>query len=474
MPDIPFGVTPTRARSNRASAGGCINFVRESDGNSLVLYRRPGFTSKATVGSGPMRGAINANGTAYMVSRGDLYSMDSDYSATFIGSLQTISGIVSMSWDGTYVVIVDGSYVYTYNTDSAVFARNTDTDILSNPTHVAFSDGFHFINDPVTGQIATHESSYRPDGNWDALDFATAEFSPDQLKAIVATHSNLLLIGETSTEPWEYDNNSQALPLRPIRASYMEYGTVAGFSPINFDNGVAWLARDKNGQGVMVWSNSANVQRISTSIVEAEWANYDIITDAFSVVWWLEGHPILLLNFPDADKTWAYDSSAPEGLRWSEWQRGDDNPELRGRMRFQWSINLNGKTVCGDFEDNNVYEIDWDVHTDNGTSLHWSCRSPEVKSPDEEHFAHRQLTVMMEGGVGLTDSDDLGYTPTMWMRYSDDHGETWVEQAAREFGRKGEYAKRVFWHQLGQSRHRIYELYGADPVTTTVVGGFLA
>jgi len=471
MPKVNFGTKPTRARSKRSSAGGCVNFIREVDGDSIVLYRRPGFSSQGTVGSGVGRGAIVAAGTAYIVNANEFYSMDASYNETFIGNLQTRSGNVSMSFDGTFIVIVDGQDLYTYNTEHAVFTRHNDPDIFTNPTHVTFSDGFHFINDPETGQIMTHASSYRPDGDWDALDFATAEFNPDQLKAIIATHSNVLLIGETTTEPWEYDPNSSALPLRPIRAGYMEYGTAAPYSPIKFDNGVAWLARDANGQGVMIRSNGMNVQRLSDSYVEAEWANYSDVSDAFCQVWWLEGHPLLMVTFPTADKTWVYDSSLPDGLHWSEWQRGDDNPNLRGRMRFAWSINLNGKTVCGDYESGDVYEIDWDVKTDNGTQMHWSCRTDELKTQDEEWVAHRQLTVYMEGGVGKTDSDDQGFDPIVWMRYSDDHGENWVEREARSYGKKGEYNKRVFWHQLGASRHRIYELYGTEPVTTVVAGG---
>lgn len=474
MPKVAFGIAPTVARSKRASAGGCVNFIREQDGNDLILYRRPGYTSVTTVGTNQHRGALNAAGVAYMVVGGDFYSMTSDYTSTFIGSLQTVSGHVSMSFDGTYVCIVDGEHLYTYNIETTTFTRHADTDIFDSPTSIEFSDGFHFINDPVTGQIATHEVAYNPAGNWDALDFATAEFSPDQLKTIIATKATLLLIGETSTEPWEYDRNSIALPLRPIRAGYMEYGTSAPFTAINYDNGVVWMSRDKNGQGVFVKSSGIGVSRISDHVVEAEWAKYDIVDDAFSQVWWWEGHPLLIVTFPDADKTWVYDSSSPEGMQWSEWQRGHDTPYLRGRMRFAWSINLGGKTLCGDYENNNVYEISWDVHTDNGEQIHWSARSPEMKGEDEPWLAHRQLTIYLEGGVGLTDSTAQGHHPVMWMRYTDDHGENWIEREAREMGRKGDYSKRVFWHQLGASRHRIYELYGTEPVTTVIAGGYLA
>lgn len=474
MSRINFGTSATPARSNRATAGGCVNFIREYIGEQLSLYRRPGHTSVANVGTGGTRGAKEVSGSAYVVVANGVYKIDSDYNDTFLGNLQSRSGQVSMSWDGTYLVIVDGIALYTYNSDTGVYLRHTDADILANPTHVAFSDGYHFIVNGTTGQIATHEISYDPSGEWNALDFATAEYAPDNLKTIIADKGNLFLIGEDTTEPWEYDSTSPALPLRPIRAGYMEYGIVAEWSATKFDNSVVWLARDNNGQGVMVRANGWTPQIISTPELHYEWASYETMEDAFSQVWLFEGHSLLLLTFPTADKTWVYDSSQPVGLQWSEWQRGHDTPHLRGRVRWEWSLNFNNKIIAGDYETNDIYEIDSSVHTEDGVQLHWSCRTDELKTPDEEEMAHRRLLVYMEGGVGLTDEDDQGYAPVLYMRYSDDHGDTWTEQVEREFGRIGEYAKRVFWNQLGRSRHRIYELYGAEPVKTVVTGGDLA
>ena len=165
MPKLQFGGEATVARSNRASAGGCINFIRETDGEDLILYRRPGYTEVTTVGAKQHRDAIVANDIAYMVVGGDFYSLSYDsstdtYTDTFLGSLQTISGHLSMSFDGTYVCMVDGQYLYTYNIDTTTFARHTDTDLFTAPTSIVFSDGFHFINDPVAGQIATHATAY--------------------------------------------------------------------------------------------------------------------------------------------------------------------------------------------------------------------------------------------------------------------------------------------------------------------------
>lgn len=470
---INFGAQATPARANRAGAGGCVNFIREVIGEDLTLYRRPGFSSVASFGTGGHRSALEAEGSAFIVVGNALYKMDSSYNETFLGNLQTLSGHVSMSWDGQYLVLVDGAYLYVYNDTGASFTRVTNASAPTAPTHTVFSDGYHFLINGTNGEIYTHENAYDPAGDWNSLTFATAEYAPDRLKSIVADKGVIFLIGEDTIEPWEYDGSSSALPLTPVRAGYSEYGIVAEWSATKFDNSVVFLSRDNHGRGVMVRMNGWTPQIISTPELHAEWASYSEMSDAFSQVWWYEGHSMLILTFPSADKTWVYDSSQPVGLQWSEWQRGEDNPLLRGRMRMQWSLNLAGTIIFGDYEDATIHAIDRDTHTDNGTQMHWSARSTEIKNENEAELAHRQIQVFMEGGVGLTDEDDQGYAPVIYMRYSDDHGYTWLEQREREFGRIGEYAKRVRWNQLGQSRHRIYEIYGTEPVETVVTGGSL-
>jgi len=254
----------------------------------------------------------------------------------------------------------------------------------------------------------------------------------------------------------------------------MEYGIVAPHSATKFDNSVVWLARDPHGQTVAVRAQGWTPKVISDPSLHQEWASYSTVSGAYSQVWWLEGHPLWVLNFPSADKTWVYDSSLPEGLRWSEWQRYDNNPQGRGQFIPAYSVNFNNKIVCGAYNSGKIYEVDWDTHTDDGEYIHWSARSPEIVADDEGRVTHKTLEVFMETGVGLTDSTAQGHDPQVGMRYSDDHGETWMEKPFRSFGKIGEYEKRIRWLRLGQSRHRIYEVYGMEPVKTVITGGYLA
>jgi hypothetical protein len=59
------------------------------------------------------------------------------------------------------------------------------------------------------------------------------------------------------------------------------------------------------------------------------------------------------------------------------------------------------------------------------------------------------------------------------LRYSDDFGNTWSTPQARSLGKIGEYAKRVIWRRLGQSRTRVFEVRVSDPVAVTILGAEL-
>lgn len=464
-----FGAKSTQSRSKRSSSGSCTNFVREPGGDSFILVGRPGLKQKETLGSGQIRGMIWGKDKLYVVSNRDFYEVNAAWSSSAKGTLGTVGGRVAMSFDGTYINAVDGSYIYTYNVDTGIFVKNNDSDVLPNPTHTAFSDGFHFINDSATGQIATHQNANRPDGNWDALDFSTAEYSPDRLISIVPDHGNLFLHGEVTTEVWEYDTNSQALPLKPIRSAYMEFGTVAAYSPIKYDNSVVWLSKDISGAGVAVRAKGWTPEIISTPELHAEWGLYSTLSDAFSQVWWVEGHPLWLLTFPSADRTWVYDSSSGE---WVQFQRYDPDITKRGRHRANASALHNNAVVCGDYVNGNIYEVSFDNYDDDGTTILRTAESQKVWDGGKRLF-HSRIELFFDRGIGLTDSANQGYDPKVRLEYSNDDGNTWHDRGWKSIGKKGDFRARVYWTRLGSARERIYRFSVSDPVKWIFTGAEL-
>ena len=76
-------------------------------------------------------------------------------------------------------------------------------------------------------------------------------------------------------------------------------------------------------------------------------------------------------------------------------------------------------------------------------------------------------------GQGLDGNPPVGADPFVEMRYSDDFGHTWSYGTTRELGKTGQYANRVIWRRVGQSRNRVFEVSCADPVPLVILGADL-
>jgi hypothetical protein len=126
----------------------------------------------------------------------------------------------------------------------------------------------------------------------------------------------------------------------------------------------------------------------------------------------------------------------------------------------------------GDYQNGNIYALDSNTFTDNGNPLVRLRRAPHL-SADGRRIFFSKFQLMSQVGVGLDGSAAVGIDPQVELRYSDDFGNTWSTPQARSLGKIGEYAKRVIWRRLGQSRTRVFEVRVSDPVDVTILGAEL-
>jgi len=156
---------------------------KSSSGKSQVsLYPTPGETLFSTVGDGPHRGSIKYGEAEFCVSGNQLFEVNAGGSFILRGTLNTSVGRVGMAHNGfnngQQLIIVDGTNGYIWDSGALTFTVIADADFPDTATHVSFFDGFFIANDPETTGQFSKSASY--DGtDWDVLDFATAERSPD-------------------------------------------------------------------------------------------------------------------------------------------------------------------------------------------------------------------------------------------------------------------------------------------------------
>lgn len=454
---IPFVGQAYESRSVNVNAQTCLNLYPEIDQqdakNVIALYPTPGLREVVTAGLGPNRGdGIEFNSKSYWVSGGALIEIDDGFTATQVGTLNTSGGEVYMAQNGSQLMIVDGTNGYIY--DGTTLTVIADADYIDTATHVAFIDGYFIVNNPGTGQF--HISASYDGTSWNALDFATAERNPDDIKAIAANHRELWLFGKNTAEVWF--NSGAEFPFDPVQQGFSEWGIAAPDSVSTLDGKLFWLTSNERGDGLVAFSQGYTPKIISTRAIEADFSAYSQISDAISYTYQQPGHQFYVLTFPVANKTWVYDVTTQ---MWHE--RGTHGI---GRHRSCGHLHFAKTHLVGDYTTGKIFDLDLDTYTDDGTLIERVRRTQHIHK-DLKRIIYHVVQVDMETGVGLVTGQ--GSDPQVMLRWSDDGGHTWSSELWRSMGKLGEYSTRTIWRRLGKSRDRVFELKVTDPVKTVVI-----
>jgi hypothetical protein len=464
------------------------------------LNRAPGLNFLQTVGTGPIRGlwvAKISTSVFYVVSGVEVYKLSSTTGTpTLIGTVSG-TGPVSIADNGAQIFFACNGPSFIYNINTDVFGPITDPDFPGAVT-VGFLDGYFVFNEPNSQKIWVTALLDGYDIN--ALDFASAEGSPDGLVAVNVDHREAWLFGSDSVEVW-YDAGLADFPLTRIQGAFNELGCAAAFSVAKLDNTLFWLGTDARGQGIVYKANGYNGQRVSTHAVEWQIQQYGNISDAIAYTYQQDGHSFYVLTFPSANATWVYDAATQA---WHE-RAGWDNGSFT-RHRSNCQCNFGGNIIVGDYQNGNIYTLDLDTYADNGQIQRWlrSWRALPTGTNTLKRTAQHSLQLDAQAGALLTPITEYVYLttedgfklitesydnlvdettlsvnppPQFMLRWSDDGGHTWSNEHWAQGGAVGAYGTRIFWRRLGMTlklRDRVYELSGTDPIQIAIMGAELA
>lgn len=431
------------------------------EGEMAALIDRPGYSELVDVGTGlPQRGSIETTtGAYYTVNGGKLFKISSSWVATEIGTLSTSTGHVSMADNGTTLAIVDGTYAYKVTLSSDVFASLSDVDLTSFK-QVLYLDGyFIFIGTTkfqITGLL---------DVAIDALDFATSEGSPDAIVGGIVLERSLYIFNESTTEIF-YNSGAADFPFSRMEGAFLELGCAARFSIEKTKDQLFFVARDKNGAGLIYKARGANMEKISTHAIETKISDYGDITEAKAWVYQDEGSSFYVLNFYDADTTWVYDVTTGA---WHERTYTNDGQQERDRgysHAYAHSTHL-----VGDYETGSIYKMSREFKSDNGDEIVCMRTCPHLYA-ENKIVRYKTFELDMEKGTGL-DGTAQGTDPQAMLTFSNDGGFTFGNEHWADIGAIGERSKRVIWRRLGAGRGRVFKLTISDPVRRVLVGANL-
>ena len=135
MKPIPLLSNGYKSRSSNVTSQTRINCYIETsdDKNAAVAYGTPGLSLDNDFGSIPIRGIYSVGDYYYVVNQDKLYRVNNARVNEHIGTLLTTSGYVDIADNGFDLVIVDGTYGYTWN-----YTAETFTKITADPITISY------------------------------------------------------------------------------------------------------------------------------------------------------------------------------------------------------------------------------------------------------------------------------------------------------------------------------------------------
>lgn len=396
-----------------------------------------------------------------MVCGESLYEIDSGGATTSLGSLGGSSGTVSMDENGTQLAICDGSsvYIFTYSTDT--FVTVSDADLPSAET-IKFIDGYFVINKNDSG--AFYLSELYDGTSWDALDFATAESSPDNLKRVYNALGQLWLFGDKTIEIWSNVGGS-GFPFERISGGKIDTGCAAAHSVIAMDNAIFWLGEDNKGGGMIYRAQGFQPQRISTHAIEYKLQQVNDLSTLVAYTYQQDGHVFYVLTGDSLETTIVWDNATN---LWHE--RAYLNAGVYESHLANCHMYVFGKHLVGNRLDSNIYEMDLDIYDDNGAEIRRQRTFTHI-GDEGKRFKVRSLRVDFERGVGLTTGQ--GSAPVAMLRVSKDGGRSWSNEYTASLGAIGVRRPAVAWNRLGYFEEMTVELTVSDPVKVAICGAYI-
>lgn len=439
-----------KARSLPLSCQTVVNLLFEppapgSSGDGM-LFQRDGLSLWTTVGAGPLRGGRTLEGYAWVVSGDTLYRVASDGTKTSIGTVPG-TGRVHIEQNETQIVVMHSAGWHVCNPASLSWASVPDAPTTAQGTYLAGRIVFPNAN----GTFGWTELNV---ATLDALNFASAEFRPDNVVAVWSDSGQLLIFGETTLEFMGLTSSAE-LPYQ--RTAVVDFGLTAIRSVAADDNSVFFVGRNENGDNRVYRLQQYSPVGISDFALDKQLADYGDLSGAYGMCYQVEGHAFYQLTIPGL-ATWVYDIATQ---RWQQFGYWNETAELEPHLGL-FHFKLGGRHYFGSRVDNKLYQASADYATDDGNEILTSRRFTFIENAGK-NIRHKSFELFAEMGVGL-DGGVFGSDPKVILSWSDDMGRSFVPRIELSLGKLGEYRNRAIKKSLGFSRNRVYSIECTAPV----------
>lgn len=442
------------------SAQQCINWypnIVQTQGLSQeTLFGTAGLEQLQTTGvlNQQNRGSEKMGGIPFFVNGDTLYRLNRTstnpdvFTTDALGTIEG-TGRVSMATNGTQLVImVPGGKGSVWNEGTTTFTADinaVDSDFTANgnPQYVVYVDGFFlYITDEKKFIISNLNNALA----YNALDFGSAEASPDEIVGVVVYNNQVYILGAETIEGFENIGGS-GFPFQR-NGIIDDTGLFARFSIINGDDAFRFVGAGKDeGPGIYEFKGNKAVKISNTAIdtILQDLTDSEI-SNIFAMHYGQNGQFFTAFTVESSNQSFEY--NAVSG-RWH--QRTSFISGASTAWRVGSIVSGYGRLLCGDRIDGRIGAINEDVFTEYGENIRRTLDTIPFAA-NGNSFSVSSLELTADPGIGDATND-----PQMRMSRSLTAGKTFTDELSRGMGKIGEYERRAIWRRLGRAKR--YEMF---------------
>ena len=465
---IPFNAKPyskndypDKYTTDNAYNDELINGIYFDDGS---LRKRPGYSLFFDLGQTDKKidGMYFSRrlGVLLVICNTNLYSVNSTGTATLIGSGIFVRGTKAYFEDqGTYIFAVNGgSIVYTDGTTASII---TDSNAPSNPTHLAFIDGYVLFNVPSSTRFKFTDSI--DPTIFPGLNFADAEGKPDYIQAIFSKNRELFIFGTETIEVWYDDGDT---PFSRRNDIFLEFGVLAKHSIVLIRN-TAFMFLDNSGNIVIL---EGFTPRVISDPIKHILKNLSTVSLSGAIATEINIGSVRFykIEFPDDGRSFLYDYQKDMWYEWAYRNTGTiDYSVFRGGIFT--GIDSWGFDLIADSKDSKVYKIGFNYLTDNGNNIRVLRRTQVIDHGTRSLKRSSSVLMKFRRGNGYTDSVfnalDTDAEPYVMIRWRDNNNVNYGNWHNFSLGKDGKEYTTVTIKPMGMYYTRQYEIACTDPVS---------
>lgn len=462
MPAVPIPINKGRNSNVDSFALGNSEYAEEF--KNLLLddaganVDRPARTQFATISAFPVEGVAFFNDSLVAVTSHDrkIWQIDSVGGVTDITGTALAGGSRPVfATDGTYLAIAGGGAPRRWD-------GSGDTELMPGSpescSHISYLDGYwitHLLNDQEF-RIAGPTSATRD--TWDANSFFQAERYPDNLVSQAVLSRELYGFGSSSTEIFQNFGDSDT-PFQPVFAT--DWGCLAPYSVVNFNNTLGWLAQTAQGDRQFVMLQGRTPVVISTAF-DRELQALETVDDCWGVKIDIEGFHLVTWTFPTEKRTFTFQYNKGE---WSEWDGFQDGSTNRFRMHSYCYAPAWNKHFIGDPINGTIWQLSRDNKADGSDVLRRLRRTGTYDHGTGKRKRNNSYEFNVKRGLGVAG----GTEPKLIVRFKDDDKE-WSEPREIFLGYSGNRASQYRLYRTGIYRKRQIEISMTDAVEFNLAG----